>query len=438
MSEPSGPYRHNDPESQLWNLHHVMDYNSIGQPAMRIVNTSIQSTKDGRVDAFGRQRVAEPFTLFDSTQRYSNRSDQWETELVGSASSTYNINQSLTELTVTTANGDRATRETKRVFAYQPGKSLQMIASFVFDEGQTGLVQRVGLFNARNGIYVSSKNGTIYLVKRTYVNGTVEETEVAQSDWNVDKLDGTTVSGINLDFTKAQILFMDLEWLGAGQVRTGFIVDGNFFLAHAFQHTNIIESTYITSATLPVRYEIENIADTVASSSMKQICATVISEGGYQIRGRPHAAGCPVTAPRDLTVAGTFYPLVSVRLGADFLDAVAVLKNIHVLGVGNNSRIQYALFANSTITGGTWTSDTGSLVEYNITATAMSGGEMFTSGYIGVSVQAGQAISLDANELRFQLERNGLANTSITYTLAAAGGANGDDALGSIDWEELF
>lgn len=431
-------YEHPTPPTDLRNLHHAMDYNAAGQPVIRVISTSGSSTADGRTDAFGRQRTALPYTLFDSSQRYSARDDQWSTAYVGSASGSYDVNQSTTSLTVTNANGDKATRETKRVFPYQPGKSLQILATFVFDEGQTGLAQRVGYFNNQNGIFFSSKNGTNYIVKRTYINGSVEDTEIAQTDWNVDKLDGTTPSGINIDVTKAQILFIDLEWLGVGQVRVGFVIDGNFYLAHAFQHANLIDSVYMTTASLPVRYEIENIAATVAGSSMKQICSTVISEGGFEIRGRPYSVGRPVTAPMNLTVAGTFYPIVSVRLNASYLDAIAVIKNISMLGIANNGLMQYKLIANATISGGTWTNVSGSLVQYNISANTMTGGDTLTSGYVGINNQSGQTITLDPGAFAFQLERNGLTNTPVTYTLAVAASADNDDALGSIDWEEIF
>lgn len=420
------------------NLHHAMDYNAAGQPVVRVISTAGNSSADGARDGFGRQRVASPYTMFDSSQRYSNRHDQWATRLVGSGSTLYNVNQSTSELSVTTASGDKVTRETLRVFPYQPGKSLQVMTTFVFDEGQTGLAQRVGYFNDQNGIFFSSKNGVNYLVKRTYVDGSANDIEIAQSDWNADKLDGTTASGIDLDATKAQIFFMDLEWLGVGQVRTGFVINGNFYLAHVFSHANILDTVYMTTATLPVRYEIENIAGTVASSTMKQICSTVISEGGYELRGRPYSIGRPVTATMNLPTAGTFYPLVSLRLNSNYLDAVAVVKNISMLGIANNGKMQYKLIANATITGGAWTNVSGSLVEYNITANTLSGGDTLTSGYVGINNQSGQTITLDPGVFAFQLERNGLTGTPITVTLAVAAAADDDDAVGSIDWEELF
>ncbi len=420
------------------NLHHAMDYNAAGQPVVRVITTSGTATNDGRSDAFGRQRMSTPFTLFDSSQRYTDRDDQWATQTTTGGSTLYNVYQSTTSLEVDNTSGARVTRETKRVFAYQPGKSLQIMATFAFDEGQTGLAQRVGYFNNQNGIFFTNKNGTNYMVKRTYIDGSAQDIEIAQSDWNIDKLDGTTPTGINIDVTKTQIFFMDIEWLGVGQVRTGFVINGNFYLAHVFQHANILDTVYMTTATLPVRYEIENIAATVAGSSMKQICSTVISEGGFEIRGRPYSIGRPVTAPMNLATAGTFYPLVSVRLNSSYLDAVAVLKNISMLGIANNGKMQYKLVANATITGGSWTNVSGSLVEYNITADTMSGGETLTSGYVGINNQSGQTIQLDPGAFAFQLERNGLTNTPITYTLAVAAAADNDDALGSIDWEELF
>lgn len=420
------------------NLHHAMDYNAAGQPVVRVISTSGNSSSDGAKDAFGRQRMSEPYTLFDSSQRYSRRDDQWATRLVGAGDAQYNVNQSTTALVVTNASGDKVTRETLRVFPYQPGKSLQVMTTFVFDEGQTGLAQRVGYFNDQNGIFFTSKNGTNYIVKRTYINGSASDIEIPQSNWNVDKLDGTTTTGINLDVTKAQIFFMDIEWLGVGSVRTGFVIDGNFYLAHVFHHANELDTVYITTASLPVRYEIENIAGTVASSAMKQICATVISEGGYEVRGRPHSVGRPVTAIMNLPTAGTFYPLVSLRLNSSSLDAVAVVKNISMLGVANNGKMQYKLVSNAAITGGSWTSVSGSLIEYNITGNTMSGGDTLTSGYVGINNQSGQTITLDPGAFAFQLERNGLTNTPITITLAVAAAADGDDAVGSIDWEELF
>jgi hypothetical protein len=64
------------------------------------------------------------------------------------------------------------------------------------------------------------------------------ETVVPQTNWNIDKLDGTGISGITLDISKAQILWMDIEWLGLGTVRIGFVINGNLFtVIHSITQT---------------------------------------------------------------------------------------------------------------------------------------------------------------------------------------------------------
>ena len=233
-------------------------------------------------DSFGRLRVSEPFTLFDSSHRYRDNG-LWATQTATGGTVVFDANEGCVDLSVTTSSGSTVRRETYKVFAYQPGKSLLSLNTFVMAPAQTGLTQRVGYYGAANGMFLELANSTLSLVKRSSVTGVLVDTPVAQASWNVDPMDGTGPSGIILDITKAQILFMDFEWLGVGSVRCGFVIDGEFYTCHIFHHANIVTSTYITTASLPVRYEIFNTAGTVTSSTLKQICSSVISEGGYEL-----------------------------------------------------------------------------------------------------------------------------------------------------------
>ena len=266
------------------------------------------------VDAFGRARVSNPFTLFDSFHRYSDNGNFATAVNGGSSTATFNANQGLIDLSIGTASGDYVYRESKRVFAYQPGKSLLVLTTFTMNAVKANLRQRVGYYGANNGYYLELNGSDIRFVERSSVTGSVVNTIVEKADWNIDKLDGTGPSGITLDISKAQILFTDLEWLGLGTVRMGFVVNGNFVHCHSFHHANIITTTYITTACLPLRLEIENIGATASSSTLKQVCSTVISEGGYDIRGRSRSLGLATNAARDLTAANTFYPVISIRL----------------------------------------------------------------------------------------------------------------------------
>lgn len=392
-------------------------------------------------DGFGRLRVSEPLTLFDSSHRFDDN-DLWSTATATGGATSFNSDQGLIDLSVTAASGSSVVRETIKVFSYQPGKSLLVMNTFVMSGAKAGLTQRIGYYGVNNGFYLEQVNSDVAFVKRSLVTGSVVNTPVLQADWNGDKLDGTGPSGLTLDLTKAQILWTDLEWLGVGSVRMGFVINGQFILCHTFHHANVITSTYITTASLPLRYEIFNTAGTTEASTLKQICSTVISEGGYQLRGTQQSIGIPILTPRTFAVAGTYYPIVGLRLKSTRLDAIVILTAISVLGIGNGKNYAWRVVnGGATISGGSWVDVSAeSSVQYNLTGTSTSGGRILASGYVNSSNQASPAVNI-LREALFsnQLERNGLTNTSYEFVLemAVATTSGGEGAYASLDWEEI-
>lgn len=400
-------------------------------------------------DAFGRLRTSVGYTLFDSSHRYQENG-KWATKTNGTANTQYKIDESVVDLNVDGVSGSYVYRETKRVFSYQPGKSLLIMNTFAMNEPEAGLRQRVGYFSSENGIFLENDGTANYLVLRSNVTGTPTETRVAQADWNVDKFDGEGYSAqgssaehaSGVDVTKTNILWIDIEWLGVGDVRCGFVVDGKLVPAHIFHNDNLRTTTYMTTATLPCRYEIENTATTTGTSTLKQICSTVISEGGYEISGAARSVSIPITTPKDLPTAGTFTPILSIRIKDSFKDAVAALKDVEFFGVTNNTSYRYKIIIGGTLTGATWQSAAAdSPVEYDMAATAIAGGREATVGYVNVSAGAGgAAINLSREQLfAYQLERDPFAasNNGVVITLAATGATNGNDAVGAMIWEEI-
>ena len=402
-----------------------------------IISPAISYSNSPNIDAFGRLRVSTPFTLFDSSHRFADNG-LWSTATATSGTATFNTAQGLVDLAVTAASGSEVVRETTKIFSYQPGKSLLVLSTFVMSAAKTGLRQRVGYYGAANGYYLEQNDSTVSFVERSSVSGSLVDTPVAQASWNVDPLNGSGPSGITLDLTKAQILFMDLEWLGVGTVRIGFVIDGNFYVCHKFQHANIIASTYITTASLPLRYEITNTAATSGASTLKQICSTVLSEGGYELRGSQQAVGTPITSPRTLTTAGTFYPIVSIRLKSTRLDAVVLATAISVIG-NTAANYNWQVVNSGTTTGGSWVSaGTNSSVEYNLTGSSFTGGRILASGFF--TATANTSVSVDilrAALFNNQLERDGLTGTPNEFTVILAAGTNNETAFVSMDWEEI-
>ena len=414
----------------------IADANSGTTPSPDPTPISFPTTS---TDAFGRLRVSEPLTLFDSSHRFDDN-DLWATATATGGTAVFNSAQGLVDLNVTAASGSSVTREIK-VFAYQPGKSLLVMNTFVMSAAKTGLTQRIGYYGADNGFYLEQAGTAVSLVERSVVTGSLVNTPVLQSAWNGDKLDGTGASGITLDLTKAQILWMDIEWLGVGSVRVGFVINGQFILCHTFNHANIIASTYITTASLPLRYEIFNTAGTTGTSTLKQICSTVISEGGYELRGLQQAVAIPITAARTFAVAGTYYPIISVRLKSTRLDAIVIVTAISLLGIGNGKNYQWRVVATATTTGGSWISaGADSAVEYNLTGTSAAGGRILASGFVNSSNQGSPSINI-LKEALFanQLERNPFTGTAYEITIEMAVGttSGGEGAFASIDWEEV-
>ena len=402
------------------------------------------------VDAFGRSRVSMPLTLFDSSHRYRDN-NLWSTSNTAGTTYAHSTNEGLVALNLPTTANAEIIRETTKVCSYQPGKSLFILNTFVPSAPKANLRQRVGYFGAENGIYFEIDGTTAYFVERSYTTGELVETRVAQADWNVDNLLGAAAnlpgevgpcpSKIQLDLTKAQIFWIDIEWLGLGSVRCGFVIDGKLIHCHSFHHANFITSTYITTASLPLRYEIKNTGTTANNSTLKQVCSSVVSEGGYELRGLQQAASVPIDAPVDLPVVGTYYTVLSIRLKAspNRLDAIVILTALSILGFTNNANYNWQVRAGGTSNGGTWIdAGTDSAVEYKIDGGTYTGGRILASGYTSGSAQGSASVDILKEALfKFQLERNGLTSTPFELTLVAASNIAGADILASIDWEEI-
>ena len=410
---------------------------TLGISTASIVSVTLPSTS---TDAFGRLRISTPLTLFDSSHRYRDN-NLWTSLVVGTGSTVgFVTTQGLVNLGIGTTAGCSLIRETTKVFSYQPGKSLEVLNTFVMNPIKTNLRQRCGYFGADNGIYFEIDGTTLNFVERSIVSGVLAETRVSQSQWLYDKLDGTGPSGITLDISQAQIFWMDIEWLGVGTVRVGFVIDGQFIHCHSFHHANKIQSTYITTASLPVRYEIANTGITTSSSILKQVCSSVISEGGYELRGLQQAVGTAITSPVGLATAGTFYTVISLRLKSspDRLDAIVILTALSLLGV-SNANYNWQVRASGTSSGGSWVSaGVDSAVEYKINGGTFSGGRILAGGFFNSSQQSTTSIDILKEALfKFQLERDGLTQTPYELSLICTSDTATSNVFGSMDWEEI-
>ncbi len=180
-------------------------------------------------DAFGRLRVSEPYTLGDYKNLYGL--DPNFIDYTGNGGTIiFQPNKACARLATSTTSNSFAVHQTKFYHQYMPGKSQLIYSTFNLYNAVSGVTKRTGYFDDSNGIYFEQAgNGTLSFVIRTNTSGTPTESErVTQSNWNVDKCNGTGPSGFNLLVDKTQILFIQFQWLGVGTVKLGFVHDGVF------------------------------------------------------------------------------------------------------------------------------------------------------------------------------------------------------------------
>ncbi len=422
-------------ETNLLNIHKAMQYNVLGEPILR---TTLGVTAS---DAFGRFRVSEPFTLFDNSSKYYDNVDGFVNFTASGGSTLHNSDSSALAMTVDGTNGSKVYRESTRVFAYQPGKSLLVLETFCMSPARAGLRQRIGYFDTDNGFYLEQDGTDVYFVKRSTSSGSLETTRIAKADWNISRLDGTDADKIVLNLATSQILYINMEWLGAGSVTMGFVINGQFIPCHRFDHANNagVTTTYMGTARLPLRYEIENTSATGVSDTLKFICQSVISEGGYELIGRARAIGHSITAPRTTNQAqvNTTVPMISIRLKAGRNNAVVVPTNFSFAPL-TGANYQYFIIQQAITTGGEWL-DTGatSSVEYNLTPTSYTNGRIIDEGYVIATNQASIAPSLQGFPFKFQLERNTFTGVNYEFIIAVTTTTNSTQQCWAIGWDEL-
>lgn len=400
---------------------------------MSYLNTArVEYADSGAIDAFGRLRVATPYTLFESKQLYDKDTGKviWD-EVISGGTSVWS--DSAVNMSVTT-NNQYVIRQTKMRFNYQPGKSILCIFTGVMNT-EAGVVKRIGYFNSGitppytplNGYYFENNGTAAYVV----INRNGTPNAIAQADWNIDKMDGNGPSGITINWAKAQILAVDFEWLGVGRVRFGIVVNGLLYYIHEFLHSNNIESVYTLSPNNPVRYEIRS---TGGAGTLVHICATVKSEGGID------PVGFTSGASNGITGISTSSPviLVAVRLKSTHLDKIFSILSGSVLTTTANSNARWFLSINPTYNGvltfNSLNDKSGVEVAIGTSAnTLLTNGLVLHDGYL--SSQARGDTATLASLLRAGAAIDGTRDIIALCAQSLSGVMN---FLGALNWAELL
>ncbi len=397
------------------------------------------------LDAFGRLRVGNPFPVFDNKNIYNLNPDQWTAETIGvGASITHLPLEAAVALTVGTVSGESAIRQTHRYFAYVPGKSVLITMTGVFGAGKENVTKRIGYFDDNDGIFFEQNDTDIRAVIRSSVSGSPSDVSFAtRENWNLDKMDGSGLSGITLDVTKSQIFVIDFQYLGVGRVRMGFDIGGIVIYVHEFNHANLDSVVYMATPSLPFRYEIVNTGTTASPTTLKEICCSLSSEGGYTLPGLEFSKSNGV-----ITRASTVRtPVFAIRLKNSF-NGKENRRTVKFISAGlyadtNDAFFEVAHLENPTSITATW-SDVSltSGVEFSTDITAVTGNpeHVIEATYLPVSTgnrATNQVIDLGIINLHGFVSQNKASDNSEMFVIYATSFSGTTDVSAILTWVEF-
>jgi len=344
-------------------------------------------------------------------------------------------------LTVGTVSGEKVIRQTKRYIRYQPGKGQFVAMTGVIGSLKSNVRQRVGQFDDDNGLFFEQDGTNLKVIRRTKTSGSAVDNAVNQASWNIDKLDGTGKSGITLDLSKSNIVIIDYQWLGVGRVRMGFDIDGYVYYCHQFLNANNLDDVYMTTANLPLRYEIENTGTAASPTTLRQICACIASEGGFELeRGIIHSVNTGTTSV-NLT---TEIPILSITPKANF-GSTGIVNRADIIpqsfGIAaDNCKTLYKVIYNGTLSNTTTFVDpsTNATFNYDVASTGISGGEVLLSSF--VPADSRETVGVEAtlqDVLSLTNSISGSTGDVLTIVCAPCDGSTGAVSV-SMDIKEVY
>lgn len=395
---------------------------------------------DATIDAIGRLRVSNT-DLIESLYFVNTAHPLLViNSATGSATAAFNSPTSSIRLTTTTSSSDSIIVQTKRYFRYNPGRSYLVTVSGNLGAKKTNVTQRVGYFDANNGLFFQQTSSNLSVVTRTNSSGSPVDTVVNQSSWNIDKLDGTGASGINLDTSKHNLYVIDFLWHGAGRIRYGIFYNGKIVYCHQISGANVTATPYMRTPTLPLRVELVNTGTVGSSTTLDLVCFAYQKESSDTLTA-PYGFSA-ATGRTSFNVGSTTLPLISIRPKATFnslTNRIPIVPQSCSV-VTNQQNTLVSVILNPTLTGATFNSaDTNSAVEFDIASTAISGGTIIHQFYVAASSSLASSVAsaeiAQFRELVLGLDIAG--STPDILTIAAISTAGGTTTFAQTDWQEF-
>jgi hypothetical protein len=395
-----------------------------------INKVKVEFDQGPQVDAFQRNRVSNPSTISSSKLLYNDPSwayndyEHWELVTSGTtASGSSDPDSNCFLLHTGTTSGDRTVRQQHIYNSYQPGRSQLVVMTGVF-EPKVNTMQCIGYYDDNDGLFFVHDGTNMNVARRSSATGTVVDTLFPQHEWD-DPMDGSGKSGIEVDWSKAQIFMIDFQWLSVGRVRFCLDVDGSIIIVHELKHANNVELPYMSTADLPVRFEIENTGTTSSPTILKQICCAVIGEGDVNDAFGKLRSVSNESSLITINSSGK-RPLLHIKPKLTFRGKPNKNKvlpiEVEVITDTNDVVIYWEVFVNCTMTGGShsWQNPGDNVTfEYDVSRTGTS--VNVTSGvasFSGYTVSQGGFFSSSGGQASKKFDVGLVLGTNFDLTAA--------------------
>lgn len=397
-------------------------------------NTLVSLANTAQLDAFGRLRVSYPQTLFDSHFRYDLLPTIFDTSTATGGTVVHDANKVSAKLSTTTSSGSSAIIQSKLYIPYQPGKSLRCLMTGNMGAKKTNVRKRWGLFDEDNGVFFEQDGSNLKVVVRSSVSGSVVDTAVNQSSWNMDPLNGQGPSRVTLDETLQQIWAIDYQYLGSGRIRFGLNINGHTLIVHEVFSANILSTPWCQSGSNPIRVEITNTAAAASATDIFFTCSEASSEGGYSPDGVIRYVSNGTTL-KSVGGTGTLVPLISLRKASAFVKTPFELLEFGAF-MNTVDDAEMIVIMNATLTGASWVAASG-LGEIDVSSTAVSGGYTIYGTYIRGASSTPSLTTFNSFQRKMFVGKL-LNGNSETVTIAAKNITSASNMLGRILYKEII
>lgn len=319
-----------------------------------------------------------------------------------------------------------------------------------FNPYTPGNSQFVAITGTLNGANLA---GTAQVFLRSTATGVTVEETYNQNTWL------SATSGVNWQYS--QIFLIDFQSLKIGRIRFALDRAGIAVPIKTIENDNERAIGYWQMANAPVYWKVYNTADATitefgygneynavgfrftsaldVSQYCSAICATVKSEGGGDLLNMAGLKFAWSNKATLRTVAASFLPVLSIQLKTTFgAGTNRGLVFPQALSFQNDQPIYYEVLVNPTLTNPSWVSvDANSICNYDVSATAVTGGRVIAAGYAssGSSRASATAVALTG---KAPLSVNYAGNVGDILTISCIRTTSTSSSTGSaVEWKEV-